>query len=142
MKGIVMNRIKNRPSKTQFSSRNSPESRKLPQSQLDKAEIALTPSEPDASGCWMDLYDGPCFGGRVRRIVGPATVPPPNPPGKPAGSLIVGPQAVVFAGPQPKCKQFGPGTVLPDVTKLRGPLQLTFLKTRRATRRASSSTKI
>ena len=89
----------------------------------------------------MDLYDGPCFGGRVRRIVGPATVAPPNPPDKPAGSLIVGPEAVVFVGRQPKCIQFGPGTVLPDVTKLRGPLRLTFLQTRRATRRASLSPK-
>jgi hypothetical protein len=89
-------------------------------------------AETQLPGCWVDVYEGPVFGGRGRRIAGPATLDHPLDFGLTPRSLIVGPEALVFVGQQPNRKRLRPGTVLPDVKNLRGPLKLSLFQITRS----------
>ena len=63
------------------------------------------------NGCWLDIYDGPWFEGRLRRLRGPAA----KCDGRGARSAIVGPCAVVIHADGSVCKTLQPGKIIPDL---------------------------
>src|SRR5271155_4111639 len=48
-----------------------------------------------SGGCWVDLFEGPWFTGKLRRLYGPAEIHKAAIQDFLAGSMIVGPEAKV-----------------------------------------------
>ena len=75
------------------------------------------------NGCWVDVYDGPVFEGRLDRFNGPSDSPQSiNERKKRIGSIIVGPEArAVVQWRQDNRSQhrtLGPMQIVPDVKTL------------------------
>jgi hypothetical protein len=65
---------------------------------------------PLPDGCWVDLYEGPWFGGKLRRLRGPADfLKTPQ-----FRSVIVGPQATVVEADKKRGATLRPRQIVPD----------------------------
>lgn len=70
-------------------------------------------------GCWVDVFDGPVFSGKLRRLRGPAQFRGLEGRAISPGSLIVGPEAVLVVQRTPKPVSLHPKQVIPEVAKTR-----------------------
>jgi hypothetical protein len=70
-------------------------------------------------GCWVDLFEGRGFSGKVRRLHGPGEFHGPQHGGVTPRSLIVGPAAVLEAIGSPKPFTLRPRQIISDLNKPR-----------------------
>ena len=72
----------------------------------------------NTDGCWIDLFEKPWFGGRLRRLRGPAEFNEANLEGAEPGSMILGPDALVMQIDQKSLAGFRPRQIIPELDKL------------------------
>jgi hypothetical protein len=65
----------------------------------------------------VDFYEGPVFGGKLERLWGPAEFRGATRRAKSAGSLIVGPGAVLVVLKNPRNVSLDPKRIVPDLAK-------------------------
>jgi hypothetical protein len=65
------------------------------------------------SECWLDIYEAPFFGGRLRRVYGPGTFRR----GVRAGSLVVGPNARIMPIAKGETTALYPKQLVADLAK-------------------------
>jgi hypothetical protein len=69
------------------------------------------------NGCWLDIYEGPWFTGKLRRLRGPGHVQDPHHKGRVPGSVIVGPNARVARHDLERCAALQPRQIVPEFAK-------------------------
>ena len=82
---------------------------------ISPAQVRMLPHVPDNGGCWVDIYSGVGFSGRLRRFRGPLMIPVV---GTLAGSVVVGPGAVVSLSGPGASAALAAKSVIEDVSTL------------------------
>lgn len=103
--------------------------RQLATVSLSMHDADRSPNAPNQEGSWVDVFEGPCFDGRLRRLaLKPSAGHTHRKCVTPIGSMIVGPRAAVeliWGGRKnPATVKLEPGRVLPAVRLPGGVLML------------------
>jgi hypothetical protein len=110
--------------------------------QLEGARMSLAGPEEERSplrrqaqlsgGCWIDLYEGPWFTGKLRRLYGPVELHTAAIDDFRQGSMIVGPEAKVVTKHTHTTRLCKPKQLIPDLARFATAGKLEGLEVRRA----------